>query len=194
MNTCKATRLMSLIAENSAKKLNVGAVAPYLKKPTVLPENQMESYVLISGTDYPDFRVEFFKNYEQLVQLNAEMQIQGFYLKSCDFNPIKGRSDGIALWHFESDSTIETFNDVTSFKSIVATKNSFIVESDNLPAFEKQFEKLKQSSTLMGISVSPSQLSLFNGQEMGLKVQSLWQKEQPRKFYFYYGLRTSQLR
>ena len=137
----------------------------------------MESYVLISGTDYPDFKVAFFKNYEQLVQMNAEMQVQGFYLKSCDFNPIKGRTDGIALWHFESDATIDIFNDATSFKSIVKTTNAFVLNSDSLQVFEKEFDKQKQSSALMGISVSPSQLSLFNGQEMGLKVQSFWQKQ-----------------
>ena len=109
----------------------MGAVAPYLKKPSTLPENQMESYVLISGTDYPDFKVAMFKNYEQLVQLNAEMQVQGFYLKSCDFNPIKGRTDGIALWHFESDSVIGTFHDATSFKNIIATSDSLVVNNEN---------------------------------------------------------------
>jgi hypothetical protein len=53
---------------------------------------------------------------------------------------------------------------------------------------------LKQAHTLVGISVSSSQLSLFNGEQVGLKVQSMWMKEGRRKFYFYYGMTIAKFR
>ena len=60
--------------------------------------------------------------------------------------------------------------------------------------FRIHFNRLKQAHTLVGVSVTSSQLSLFNGEQLGLKVQSMWMKEGRRKFYFYYGMTIAKFR
>jgi hypothetical protein len=42
--------------------------------------------------------------------------------------------------------------------------------SESLIDFDKDFTKYKQNYTLIGIHVSNSQLSLFTGEQLGLKV------------------------
>lgn len=45
-----------------------------------------------------------------------------------------------------------------------------ILNNESFNDFDKDFMKLKQNSTLIGISVSSSQLSIFTGEQLGLKI------------------------
>jgi hypothetical protein len=124
VQTCKANKLTSLISENEGKNLNVGAVVPYLKKQAI-SDKTVESYCVVSSGMFPKFVIQMYQTYEQLVQINNELNVQGFGLKNCDANPIpKLSGSGVALWHFDTDIELKIQQEAKNFKGIIATDSS----------------------------------------------------------------------
>lgn len=120
----------------------------------------------------------------------------GYKIKNADLSSIPKKEGGIALWHFDTDFDLKIQNGGRIFKRLLSTEKTEIkqVNSDSLLDFDKDFLRLKNTHTLIGISVTSSSLSLFNGEQMGLKVQSLWVKDYRKKFYCFYGITIQQFR
>jgi phosphotransferase system IIA component len=70
------------------------------------------------------------------------------------------------LWHFDTDFDFKIQNEGKIFKRLLSTEKTQIklVNSDSLLDFDKDFLRLKNTHTLIGISITSSSLSLFNGE------------------------------
>lgn len=102
----------------------MGAVVPYLKKQAI-SDKTVESYCVVSSGMFPKFVIQMYQTYEQLVQINNELNVQGFGLKNCDANPIpKLSGSGVALWHFDTDIELKIQQEAKNFKGIIATDSS----------------------------------------------------------------------
>lgn len=102
----------------------------------------------------------------------------------------------MALWHFETDFDLKIKQDSKNFKGLISTEMTEmrVLTAESFTEFDKQFMKFKQHHTLVGVSVSSSQLSIFTGEQLGMKVQSMWMRDCRKKFYFYYGMTIAKFR
>lgn len=55
-----------LLEEVEAKQMHVAVIVPYLKKPPVA-DYTTETFLVVSGTEYPKHVVRPFSSYEQLI-------------------------------------------------------------------------------------------------------------------------------
>ena len=97
-------------------------------------------------------------------------------MKSVDVSPLPKSEGGVALWHFETDFRLKIKPDTKNFKSMIQPCRSEVrkICYDSFAEFEKDFTKLKQNHTLIGIHVSSSYLSIYTGEQLGMRIQTLW--------------------
>lgn len=138
---------------------------PYTKKPGYV-ENNVENFIIISACDMTKHIIRTFTTIKQLQGYDRKFNELGYRLKNCDLYPAPKRDGGIALWHFDTDFELKPLEDSKSFKGIISTEGTDIkhLHHDSFADFDKDFTKLKQHHTLVGLSVTSSQLSLFTGE------------------------------
>lgn len=104
--------------------------------------------------------------------MDYELNQLGFKIKNADLSSIPKKEGGIALWHFDTDFDLKIHNEGKIFKRLLSTEKTDIklVNSDSLLDFDKDFLRFKNTHTLIGINITSSSLSLFNGEQLGLKV------------------------
>lgn len=79
------------------------AIAPYKKKPSIY-DDYVFSFLIVSSNEHPNFEINQFTSFEELVKMDSERQERGFHLKSIDRYQNSGDlTTGVAMWHFQTE-------------------------------------------------------------------------------------------
>ena len=73
--------------------------------------------------------------------------------------------------------------------------DTVMIKDTQLSDFERcLFPKLRQNNACVALSISSSNVNLYSGEQLGLRVTSVWRRSCRKKFFLYYGMTLGKLR
>ncbi len=81
------------------------------------------SYLVVSSNEHPNFEINQFNSYEDLLQIDSDCQARGYHLKSIDKYGTGTMTAGIAMWHFQTEFSLKLNRD-GEYKNLISVEET----------------------------------------------------------------------